>query len=181
LLVLFGFVVEKDWVLLKDVVFVVDTSGLMVGGKLDQVKKVLHFCVENFNVGDCFEVLCFVIDLEPLFQNLITIDDTSQQKAQNFITRLKPLNNTTIHNSLQTALKLRSDSNERPFIIIFLTDNLPTINETNINHIITTTTNNTQTNTHIFYFNINTNMNTTSLSNTQSFSTTKPNKTSNKK
>lgn len=155
-----GLVAEKDRVLPKDVVFVVDTSGSMAGGKLDQAKKALHFCVENLNAGDRFEVLRFATDLEPLFQDLVTVDDASRRKARDFITRLKPLGGTAIHDSLQAALKLRSDAGERPFIVIFLTDGLPTVGETNIDRIVTTATGGAQANTRIFCFGIGTDVNT---------------------
>lgn len=155
-----GLVAEKDRVLPKDVVFVVDTSGSMAGGKLDQAKQALHFCVENLNAQDRFEVLRFATDLEPLFQTLTPVDDASRQQARDFITRLKPLGGTAINDSLQAALKLRPAAGERPFIVIFLTDGLPTVGETNIDRIVATTTGDTQTNTRIFCFGIGTDVNT---------------------
>ena len=57
-------------VVLKDVVFVLDTSGSMVGKKIDQAKKALEFCVENLNDGDRFELVRFSTEVEPLFDKL---------------------------------------------------------------------------------------------------------------
>src|SRR5690606_37008100 len=112
------------------------------------------------NAGDRFEVLRFATDLEPLFRGMTPVDDASRRKARDFITRLKPLGGTAIHDSLQAALKLRSDAGERPFIVIFLTDGLPTVGETNIDRIVTTATGGAQANTRIFCFGIGTDVNT---------------------
>ena len=45
--------------MLKDVAFVLDTSGSMAGKKLDQAKKALLFCIANLNDGDRFDIIRF--------------------------------------------------------------------------------------------------------------------------
>ena len=50
-----GMDVKEKQVVLKDVVFVLDTSGSMSGKKITQAKKALEFCVDNLNDGDRFE------------------------------------------------------------------------------------------------------------------------------
>ena len=63
--------VKEKQVVLKDVAFVLDTSGSMAGKKLEQAKKALQFCVENLNDGDRFEIVRFSTEVEPLFDKLV--------------------------------------------------------------------------------------------------------------
>jgi len=111
----------------KDIVFVVDTSGSMAGAKLEQAKKALQFCVENLNTDDRFEIVRFSTEAEPLFGKLVTADAGQRKRAANFIAGLKPIGGTAIADALATALKSRSEQKERPFMVIFLTDGLPTV------------------------------------------------------
>src|SRR5689334_20605916 len=120
----------------KDVVFVVDTSGSMAGAKLQQAKKALQFCVENLNADDRFEIVRFSTEAEPLFGKLSEADSEHRKRASNFIADLKPIGGTAIADALQTALKARTEKSERPFVIIFLTDGLPTVGERNPDEIV---------------------------------------------
>jgi len=120
----------------KDVVFVVDTSGSMAGAKLQQAKKALQFCVENLNSNDRFEIVRFSTEAESLFGKLSEADSEHRKRASNFIADLKPIGGTAIADALQTALKARTEKSERPFVIIFLTDGLPTVGTRNPDEIV---------------------------------------------
>jgi len=111
----------------KDVVFVVDTSGSMAGAKLQQAQKALRFCVENLNADDRFEIVRFSTEAEPLFHELVLADSDHRKRANGFIDDFKPIGGTAIADGLQGALKARPDKSDRPFVIIFLTDGLPTV------------------------------------------------------
>src|SRR5438093_1356325 len=120
----------------EDVVFVVDTSGSMAGPKLQQAKKALEFCVENLNNEDRFEIVRFSTEAEPLFGKLVDADSEHRKRASNFIADLKPIGGTAIADALQSALKARTEKTERPFLIIFLTDGLPTVGTRNPDEIV---------------------------------------------
>jgi Ca-activated chloride channel homolog len=120
----------------KDVVFVVDTSGSMAGAKLQQAKKALQFCVENLNTDDRFEIVRFSTEAESLFGKLSEADSEHRKRASNFVADLKPIGGTAIADALQTALKARTEKSERPFVIIFLTDGLPTVGTRNPDEIV---------------------------------------------
>src|SRR6184192_3444787 len=120
----------------KDVVLVVDTSGSMAGAKLQQAKKALEFCVENLNGEDRFEVVRFSTEAEPLFGKLVDADSEHRKRASNFIADLKPIGGTAIADALQTALKARTEKSDRPFVVIFLTDGLPTVGTRNPDEIV---------------------------------------------
>src|SRR4051794_1104323 len=120
----------------KDIVFVVDTSGSMAGAKLQQAQKALKFCVENLNPDDRFEVVRFSTEAEPLFKDLVTNDVDHRKRANEFIDGLKPIGGTAIADALQTALRLRPGKNDRPFVLIFLTDGVPTVGSRNPDEIV---------------------------------------------
>jgi Ca-activated chloride channel homolog len=127
---------KEDKPVPKDVVFVVDTSGSMAGAKLQQAKKALEFCVENLNGEDRFEIVRFSTEAEPLFGKLVDADSDHRKRASNFIGELKPIGGTAIADALQAALKARTEKTGRPFLIIFLTDGLPTVGTRNPDEIV---------------------------------------------
>ncbi len=120
----------------KDVVFVVDTSGSMAGAKLQQAQKALRFCVENLNREDHFEIVRFSTEAEPLFRELVPADSDHRKRANGFIDDFKPIGGTAIADALQSALKVRPDKSDRPFVVIFLTDGLPTVGTRNPDEIV---------------------------------------------
>jgi Ca-activated chloride channel family protein len=120
----------------KDVVFVVDTSGSMAGAKLQQAQKALRFCVENLNADDRFEIVRFSTEAEPLFSELALADSDHRKRANGFIDNFKPIGGTAIADALQSALKVRTDKSDRPFVVIFLTDGLPTVGTRNPDEIV---------------------------------------------
>jgi Ca-activated chloride channel family protein len=120
----------------KDVVFVVDTSGSMAGAKLQQAQKALRFCVENLNADDRFEIVRFSTEAEPLFRELVPADSDHRKRANGFIDDFKPIGGTAIADALQSALKVRPDKSDRPFLVIFLTDGLPTVGTRNPEEIV---------------------------------------------
>ena len=120
----------------KDVVFVVDTSGSMAGAKLQQAQKALRFCVENLNADDRFEIVRFSTEAEPLFHELVLADSDHRKRANGFVDDFKPIGGTAIADALQSALKVRPDKSDRPFVVIFLTDGLPTVGTRNPEEIV---------------------------------------------
>jgi Ca-activated chloride channel homolog len=120
----------------KDVVFVVDTSGSMAGAKLQQAQKALRFCVENLNADDRFEIVRFSTEAEPLFRELVPADSDHRKRANGFIDDFKPIGGTAIADALQSALKVQPDKSDRPFVVIFLTDGLPTVGTRNPDEIV---------------------------------------------
>lgn len=144
----------------KDVAFVLDTSGSMAGAKLEQAKKALLFCVENLNDEDRFEVIRFSSDAELLFSKLSDASDENRKQAARFIRELKPIGGTAIDEALRRAVMLRPDTGERPFVIIFLTDGLPTVGTRDEGEIVKTVTGNASKSTRVFCFGIGTDVNT---------------------
>jgi Ca-activated chloride channel homolog len=146
----------------KDICFVLDTSGSMAIAKLDQAKKALRFCLANLNENDRFEIIRFSTEAEQKFNTLVVASKENLAKADEFITNLKPIGGTAISDALNKALALRSGDNkgeERPYLVIFLTDGIPTIGETNEDTIVAQLRK-ARGNTRIFSFGIGVDVNT---------------------
>jgi Ca-activated chloride channel family protein len=147
-------------VVLKDVVFILDTSGSMSGKKITQAKKALEFCVENLNDDDRFELVRFSTEVEPLFDQLVAASPANRAKAGDFIKDLRANGATAIDDALRKALSLRPADSARPFVIIFLTDGMPTIGVTDEDQILGNVKRNDTGRTRIFCFGIGNDVNT---------------------
>ncbi len=155
-----GAEVKHTKVIPKDVMFVLDTSGSMAGAKLEQAKKALAFCVENLNDEDRFEILRFATEVEPLFSSLNAVSKESRTKAQEFIKGLKPIGGTAIYDALDKALAARPAKGDRPYLVIFLTDGLPTVGNTKEDDIVANATRASGGNVRVFCFGIGHDVNT---------------------
>lgn len=112
----------------KDVIFVFDTSGSMAGGKMEQARQALKYCVERLNEGDRFNLVRFSTEVEPLAEVLLPVNAENREKAQAFAKEIVARGGTAIDDALTTALKMDFDP-KRPRIVLFLTDGKPTIGE----------------------------------------------------
>ncbi|MDD2708077.1 MAG: VIT domain-containing protein [Verrucomicrobiae bacterium] len=150
----------KKTVIPKDVVFVLDTSGSMVGDKLKQAKKALLFCVENLNEADRFEIVRFSTEAESLFGKLQDNNEGNRQKAASFINNLRAIGGTAIEEALDKALAVRPEKTGRPSVVIFLTDGQPTVGVTSEEEILKAIKKHNETRARVFCFGIGNDVNT---------------------
>src|SRR5919107_937977 len=122
----------------KDVVFVVDTSGSMAEeGKMEKARAALLYGVRILRPQDRFNVVSFAGEEHLMETGLIAADDKGRQRGEAFVKALKPVGGTNINQSLLASLAQFSDDNrERPKIIVFMTDGLPTVGTTNVSQIV---------------------------------------------
>jgi Ca-activated chloride channel family protein len=144
----------------KDVVFVVDTSGSMSGKKLEQAKKALTFCIQNLNEEDRFEVIRFSTETEALFREMKEVSTDSRKEAEAFVTKLKTIGGTAIHDALKAALGTGEKDSKRPKLVVFLTDGLPTVGESSVDGILQMVKQRSQGLTRVFAFGVGTDVNT---------------------
>lgn len=114
----------------KTVVFVVDRSGSMTGKKIEQARQALKSVLNNLRDGDTFNIVSYESSVESFRPELEKFNDQTRKAALAYVDGLYAGGGTNIHEALTTALKPLSDSS-RPTFVLFLTDGLPTVGETN--------------------------------------------------
>ncbi|HIN53094.1 MAG TPA: VWA domain-containing protein [Planctomycetes bacterium] len=119
----------------KNVVFVVDRSGSMTGRKIDQAKEALRFVINNLNDGDLFNIVAYDSEIETFAPELQRQNKSSRDKALGFIESIFAGGSTNIDGALNAALDMLQDD-ETPNYVVFLTDGIPTVGETNIARIV---------------------------------------------
>jgi Ca-activated chloride channel family protein len=119
----------------KDVIFVLDTSGSMAeAGKMEKARAALLFGVRSLRPADRFNVINFAGEEHLMTAGLLQADDAGRALGEEFISKLRPVGGTNINGALIAAMG-QFDRAERPRILVFLTDGLPTVGETNIDRI----------------------------------------------
>ncbi len=116
----------------KAVVFVVDRSGSMTeGGKMDQAKKALMWCVDRLNPQDRFGVVDFATDWNALEEGrLLAATPENKTRAKRYIERIEAAGGTNIEAGLDQGLKLLNTAGGITPMLFFLTDGVPTIGQT---------------------------------------------------
>lgn len=114
----------------KTVVFVVDRSGSMTGEKIEQARGALKFVLNNLREGDLFNIVAYDSEVESFRPELQKFNDETRKAALGFVEGIYAGGSTNINAAMKTALAQLQDS-KRPTYVIFLTDGLPTVGETN--------------------------------------------------
>lgn len=120
----------------KDIVFVLDTSGSMADeGKMEKARKALLFGVRTLRDGDRFNIVNFAGEEHLMERGLIAANAAGKKRGEEFVERLKPTGGTNINDSLIASLKL-FEKGDRPKMLVFMTDGLPTVGETKVESIV---------------------------------------------
>jgi Ca-activated chloride channel homolog len=120
----------------KDIVFVLDTSGSMADeGKMDKARSALLFGIRTLRDGDRFNVINFAGEEHLMESRLLNANAEGKRRGEEFVKKLRPSGGTNINDSLIASLK-QFENSERPKMLVFLTDGLPTVGETNADKII---------------------------------------------
>ncbi len=120
----------------KDIVFVLDTSGSMADeGKMEKARKAMLFGVRTLRDGDRFNIVNFAGEEHLMERGLIAANAEGKKRGEEFVEKLKPTGGTNINDSLIAALKI-FDKSDRPKMLVFMTDGLPTVGEQNVERIV---------------------------------------------
>ena len=126
---------EKELVS-KDIVFVLDTSGSMAeAGKMEKARAALLFGVRGLRDADRFNVINFAGEEHLMESGLIPANAAGKKRGEAFVNRLTPTGGTNINDALRAALR-QFDNSDRPKMLVFMTDGLPTVGESNVEKII---------------------------------------------
>lgn len=147
----------------KDIVFVLDTSGSMqTDGKIDKARAALQFGIRTLRPDDRFNVISFAGEERLMETGLIAADERGRARGETFAKSLRATGGTNINDSLRAALKQFGPSG-RPQMIVFMTDGLPTVSETNVERIIENVRKERPSGVRIFTFGVGYDVNTALL------------------
>ncbi|MEJ5253254.1 MAG: VWA domain-containing protein [Chthonomonadetes bacterium] len=128
---------QKPPAMPKQVVFVFDRTGSMAGDKIKQAKEALTYCVRSLKPEDRFNVILFNEQPQKLFDGLVPVTRENVEKAVREVEALTAQGGTNIADALREALRLFPDGEANALqAIVFLTDGLPTVGETDPQRIL---------------------------------------------
>src|SRR5690606_30561442 len=113
---------SAERVIPKDVIIVLDQSGSMDGVKWEQARDAVKFVLDNLNPRDRFNVIAFSTGTRIYARELQRPDEAP--RAKEWISGLEAIGSTDIDLALREAMEMAD--RERPTVVLFLTDGLPT-------------------------------------------------------
>ncbi|HKB38455.1 MAG TPA: VIT domain-containing protein, partial [Gemmataceae bacterium] len=119
----------KDHRVPQDVVLVLDTSGSMVGEKMEQARKALKYCLDNLSDKDRFGLINFATTVNKYKDSLTEVGKEQVAQAKKWVNELEATGGTAIYDALEAAFEFRTKDESRTFTIVFFTDGQPTIGE----------------------------------------------------
>ena len=120
---------SKDAVLPREVTIVLDRSGSMTGGKLDQARAAALQVIEGLGEEERFNLIDYSNGVSSLFPAPVAPSAESIARARSYLAALRPSGGTNISDALVEALRQPHEEGTLP-IVLFLTDGVPTVGET---------------------------------------------------
>lgn len=121
----------------KDVVFILDTSGSMLGKKMTQAREALKYCLQSMRPEDRFNIVPFATVATPYRDDLLAATPENIQAALKFVEEdIYARGGTNIDEALGFAVDMAPVEEKRPYMVVFLTDGKPTIGVTEPDDII---------------------------------------------
>ncbi|MCH7527164.1 MAG: VWA domain-containing protein, partial [Planctomycetes bacterium] len=156
--------IDADQIEPKDICFVIDTSGSMSGQKILQARNALKYCLTHLNSADRFNIVPFSHEPRPFAPHLQPASESNVRDAVAFVEKITAEGGTNINDALLTALKSSpATDTTRPYMVVFLTDGLPTIGETQTDKIINNVAQANSTRVRLFVFGVGHDVNTNLL------------------
>ncbi len=135
----------------KTVVFVIDRSGSMSGKKIDQAKGALQFVLDNLRDDDTFNIIAYDSEVESFKPELQRYSSSTRAEATRYITNIRPGGGTNLDGGMKAALAQLPDDT-RPNYVLFLTDGIASIGETDEIRISNNAKNGNKAHARIFSF-----------------------------
>ena len=112
----------------RDLTLVVDVSGSMGGGKMDQARAALRQALGSLSPQDRFRVIAFASDVREFRDGWAAATPAVLEEARDFVDRLQASGGTNIEGALQAALAAETPAGRLP-IVLFATDGQPSVGE----------------------------------------------------
>ncbi|MBN1271571.1 MAG: VWA domain-containing protein [Candidatus Aminicenantes bacterium] len=150
---------QKEKVIAKNLVFVLDSSGSMSGQKITQAKAAVRFIVQHLNTEDRFSLIDFDDGVDLFSSVLLPAEEKNLEAALRFVEEVEDAGGTNIDEALQKAVELIGEG-ERPHYILFLTDGLPTVGVTDTAQILKNISQRNRFHARLFVFGVGYDVNT---------------------
>ena len=128
--------IPKARVLPKQVIFVFDRTGSMAGEKIKQARKSLVYCLNKLNAQDRFTVVTFSDEPDFFAKKLIPANTENVRRAVQYVEGMEAAGGTNIDAALRAALATMRQEDGNQKMIVFMTDGLATVGETNVETIL---------------------------------------------
>jgi Ca-activated chloride channel family protein len=133
-------------------------------GKMEKARAALLYGVRILRPQDRFNIISFAGEEHLMEAGMIAADERGRARGEAFVKALRPVGGTNINQSLLAALRQFIDSDrERPKMLVFMTDGLPTVDETNVTKIVDNVRKTTKPGVRLFTFGVGYDVNTTLL------------------
>ena len=177
---------KRDWKqekeLNKEIIFVLDTSGSMQGQKIVQARAAVDFFLASLKPGDRFNLIPFSTEARPFAARSLPAEKAVLEKATQYVKSLEARGGTNIDEALDSAFAGLSqqeldnswlpkeafykevcpppDEVKRVPILVFLTDGLPTVGQTDIPTLLAKSRTANKAQARIFAFGVGNDVNT---------------------
>ncbi|XP_055414588.1 inter-alpha-trypsin inhibitor heavy chain H4 isoform X1 [Bubalus kerabau] len=126
----------------KNVIFVIDKSGSMMGRKIKQTREALIKILDDLSPHDQFDLISFSAEATTWKPLLVPASTENVNEAKNYATGIQAQGGTNINDAMLMAVQLLEKANQEELLpegsitlIILLTDGDPTVGETNPSNI----------------------------------------------
>lgn len=112
----------------RDITFVLDVSGSMSGGKMEQARAAGRQLLGSLGRDDRFRLIAFAGDVNEFREEWTAVTPEGRRAAAEWLAGLSASGGTNIGGALERALEMRA-TDGRLGLVLFLTDGAPTVGE----------------------------------------------------
>ncbi|UCG47339.1 MAG: VWA domain-containing protein [Phycisphaerales bacterium] len=114
----------------REITLVIDRSGSMRNEKLEQVKEAALQIIAGLKKGEAFNIIIYNNTVQWFSKKPLAKDKESEAAAKAYVEGITATGGTNIYDALREALQQEPAKDTLP-IVLFLTDGLPTVGNTN--------------------------------------------------
>lgn len=114
----------------KEVTLVIDRSGSMKGPKIEQAKKAALQVLEGLDTGDAFNLIDYSDSIGMFSPRPVVKNADTMNSIRSYVGTMQANGGTNLHDALIESLSMPPLDAERLPMVLFLTDGLPTVGQT---------------------------------------------------
>ncbi|MCA9297420.1 MAG: VWA domain-containing protein, partial [Phycisphaerales bacterium] len=114
----------------REVTLVIDRSGSMRGEKIEQAKAAAMQVIEALDDGESFNIIDYSDSISMFAERAVVRSAETVEQARAYVESIRAIGGTNIHDALTRAVATPPREGAVS-IVLFLTDGLPTVGQTN--------------------------------------------------